>query len=199
MGIATRSGLYTFEDFCWHVKDGQKADLIDGVIYMASPESTEGNKLFVWLLRLMGDFVEERDLGDVYGSRVAFRLAERQSPEPDIAFVCKDRLHLIRPGHVDGPPDLAIEIVSPDSVDRDCVAKREQYRRARVPEYWIVDEMEQRVTLLRLTAGGAYREVGPRKGVLSSQVLPGFWLRPEWLWQDPRPKMAAVLAELLKE
>jgi Uma2 family endonuclease len=199
MSIATRSGVYTFEDFCCLVKDGQKADLIDGVIYMASPESTEANDLFGWLFRLMGDFVEERDLGKVYGSRVAFRLAERQSPEPDIAFMRKERLHLVQRGHVDGPPDLAVEIVSPDSVERDYVAKREQYRQARVPEYWIVDEMERRVTLLRLTAGGAYREVGPRKGVLSSQALPGFWLRPEWLWQDPRPKKAAVLAELLKE
>jgi Uma2 family endonuclease len=152
MNTATRPGVYTFEDFCWLVKDGQKADLINGVIYMASPDNWDANKLFVWLLRLLGDFVEERDLGEVCGSRVVFRLSEKESPEPDIGFVRKARLHLVQRGFVDGPPDLAIEIVSPESVDRDYGAKREQYRWARVPEYWIVDEVEQRFTLLRLTA-----------------------------------------------
>src|SRR5262249_30797584 len=94
MSTVARSGTYTFEDFCLLVGEGQKADLIDGVIYMASPENTDANDLFVWLIRLMGDFVEVKELGKVYGSRVAFRLGEGQGPEPDIAFVRKDRLHL---------------------------------------------------------------------------------------------------------
>ena len=49
----------------------------------------------------------------------------------------------------------------------------------------------------RLDAGGKYKDVRPRKGVLRSEVLPGFWLRPEWLWQEPRPRKTDVLAELL--
>jgi Uma2 family endonuclease len=199
MSVGTKGMVYTFEDFCLRVPEDQKADLIDGVIYMASPENTDANKLFLWLAGLIGDFVEERDLGEVFGSRVAFRLGEKQGPEPDVAFVRKDRLHLVQRGFVDGPPDLAVEIVSPDSVERDYEKKREQYRKARVPEYWIVDEIEERVTVLRLTSVGAYREVRPRKGVLHSQALPGFWLRPEWLWQQPRPRKSAVLAEILGE
>ncbi len=198
MGAATNGKLLTFEDFCLLIKDGEKGDLIDGVIYMSSPDNTDAGDLFGWLFRLMGDFVEERELGKVFGLRVAFRLAEKQGPEPDIAFVRTDRLHLVKRGYVEGAPDLAVEIVSPDSIERDYVKKREQYRQAGVPEYWIVDEMEERITLLKRTASGAYREVKPRKGVLHSQALPGFWLRPEWLWQKPRPKKTIVLAEILK-
>ena len=198
MGTTTKNGTITFEDFCLIIKDGEKADLINGVIYMASPDNTDVDDLFMWLGRLMGDFVEERELGRVFGSRVAFRLDKPQGPEPDIAFVRTDRLHLVKRGYVEGAPDLAVEIVSPDSVERDYVLKREQYRQAGVAEYWIVDEMDQRVTLLRLTAAGAYREAKPRKGLLHSQVLPGFWLRPQWLWQQPRPKKTTVLAEILK-
>jgi hypothetical protein len=41
--------------------------------------------------------------------------------------------------------------------------------------------------LLRLNRSGRYREVRPRGGVLPSQVLPGFYLRPEWCWQDELP------------
>jgi Uma2 family endonuclease len=151
------------------------------------------------LLGVMDGFAEERELGQVYGSRVAFRLAALHGPEPDIAFVRTKRLNLVQRGFVDGPPDLALEIVSPDSVERDYVRKREQYRQAGVKEYWIVDEMEQRVVLLRRNASGSYREVKPRLGVLHSKALPGFWLRPEWLWQEPRPKKRKVLAEIFKE
>lgn len=198
MGAETNGKQYTFEDFCFLIKDGEKGDLIDGVIYMSSPDNTEANSIFMWLGRLIGAFVEEHELGEVYGSRVAFRLGETQGPEPDIAFVRKDRLHIVERGHVNGPPDLAVEIVSPDSIERDYVRKREQYRQAGVPEYWIVDELEQRVVLLKRSASGAYREIKPRKGALHSQVLPGFWLRPEWLWQEPRPKTRMILAEILK-
>jgi Uma2 family endonuclease len=198
MGTATSVAKYTFEDFCRIIKEDEKADLIDGVIYMSSPENTDDNTLLIWLLRLIADFVEERELGQVFVSRVAFRLEESHGPEPDIAFVRTDRLHIVKRGFVEGAPDLAIEIVSPDSVERDYIHKREQYRQAGVPEYWIVDEMQQRVVLLKRSTSGAYRETKPRKGVLHSQVLSGFWLRPEWLWQEPRPKKTMILAEILK-
>lgn len=194
---AARKKPFTFDDFCFLVREDQKADLIDGVIYMASPENTDANELFVWLLSLIHDFVEANDLGKVYGSRVAFRLGETNGPEPDIAFVATKSLHRVQRGRVEGPPDLAIEIVSPDSVERDYEKKRRQYQDAGVPEYWIVDELEEKVTLLRLDRRGEYREVRPRGGELHSKVLPGFWLRPGWLWQDPRPKKTKVLAEIL--
>jgi Uma2 family endonuclease len=199
--MATTTGVegYTFEEFCLLSKDGEKADLIDGVIHVASPENTDAARLATWLGGLIDLFVETHDLGQVFVSpRVAFRLAPRQAPEPDLAFVRKGRLRRVRRGYVDGPPDVAVEIVSPDSVERDYVHKREQYRRARVPEYWIIDEMLERVTWLRLNAAGAYRGVRPRDGVLHSRALPGFWLRPDWLWQEPRPKKADVLAEILR-
>jgi Uma2 family endonuclease len=197
MATATRAGSRTFEEFLLLVKEGEKADLIDGVIHMASPDNTDANDLFIWLVRLLGDLVELKDLGKLYGSRVAFRLGERGGPEPDVAFVRKDRLHLVQQGYVDGPPDLALEIVSPESVERDYEAKRKQYQDAGIAEYWIVDEMLQKVTLLRLGASGRYREIRPKKGELHSEVLAGFWLRPDWLWQEPRPKKSDVLAQIL--
>jgi Uma2 family endonuclease len=197
MRTATAVGPYTFDDFCALVKDGDKADLIDGVIYMASPENTDANLLFVWLIGIVDLFVEAIDAGRVFGSRVALRLDMINGPEPDIAFIRKRRLSLVKRGHIAGPADLVMEIVSPESIERDYEKKRRQYEQARIPEYWIVDELTEMVTLLRLGPGGKYREVKPRKGELQSRVLPGFWIRPEWLWQSPRPKKTAVLAQLL--
>jgi Uma2 family endonuclease len=195
--LLTRSGPITFEEFCAIIREDQKADLIDGVIYMASPESTEANDLFGWLFSLMHTYAAEKNLGRVFAERVAFRLGERQGPEPDIAFVRVEHADRIHRGHVVGPPDLAIEIVSPESAERDYVRKRQQYQQAKVPEYWIIDEEMGTVLLLRLDKRGRFREVHPRKGRLSSQVFDGFWLEVNWLWQQPRPRMLQVLQLLL--
>lgn len=187
MGAATRSKYYTFDDFCFLVKDGQKGDLINGVIYMASPENTGANDLFFWFGTIMRLFARARRLGTVLGNRVALRLDNRNGPEPDILFVHKDRLYRVKRNHIDGAADLVVEIVSPDSVERDYVLKRGLYETMGILEYWIVDEMREKVTLLRLGANGKYREVRPRKGELHSKAMAGFWVRPEWFWQHPLP------------
>lgn len=142
-------------------------------------------------------YAEQKKLGKVFVSRVAFRLDEKNGPEPDMAFVRAEHLHRVQRGRVDGPPDLAVEIVSPDSLDRDYGKKRDQYERFGVEEYWIVDELEERVTLLHLGADGRYREIPPEEGFLRSRVLPGFQLRPEWFWQSPRPGEWDLLNQML--
>jgi Uma2 family endonuclease len=197
MATEVQAEPITFEEFCELVRDDQKADLINGVIYMASPDNTDANELFMWLGGLMYDFAQEKSLGRVFGSRVAFRIDKTNGPEPDIAFVAKEREHLIKRGRVEGGPDLAVEIVSPDSVERDYEAKRAQYEQAGVREYWILDELKKRVTLLRLGRKGKYRAVRPKGDSLHSEVLPGFWLLRQWLWQTPLPKKSEVLKQIL--
>lgn len=197
MRAARKTNTTSFDEFCFLIKEDQKADLIDGVIYMASPENTEANRLFFWLGGLLNLFVETLDLGEVFGSRVALRLDKKNGPEPDILFMRKARLHLVRRGHIAGHADLAMEIVSPDSVQRDYLTKRQQYEQAGIREYWIIDEITKKVLLLRLGPNGEYREVRPKNGVLYSRVVPGFSLRPEWLWQQPRPKLLKIVNKLL--
>jgi len=194
--LAERTGPHTYEDFCWMIREDQKADLINGVIYMASPENTDANELFGWLFTVMNLFVRRNKLGQIYGSRVALRLADKHGPEPDLAFVRTENLERVARGGIEGPADLAVEIVSPDSVERDYYLKRELYEEYGIPEYWIIDEMDLSVTQLRLKQR-KYREVRPQKGEIHSQILTGFWLRPEWLWQAPRPDEIETLETIL--
>ncbi len=199
MGAKTHAGHYTYEDFCALVRDDQKADLIDGVIYMASPDNTDANDLFVWLITVIHGYVERKELGRVFGSRVACRLDDRNAPEPDILFVRNEHADRILRGGVEGSPDLAIEIVSPESVKRDYKKKRQQYQRAGIPEYWIIDDEKKTVLLLRLSAHGRYRQVQPRRGIFHSEILHGFRLDPNWLWQEPRPFAVDIAQQLLAE
>lgn len=194
--LAERTGPHTYEDFCTLVREDQKADLINGVIYMASPENTDANDLVGWLFMVMRGYARRKKLGRVFVSRVALRLDDKHGPEPDIVFVRTEHLNRVHRGGVEGPADLAVEFVSPDSVERDYYLKRELYEQYGIPEYWIIDEMDQSVTLLRLKQG-KYREVRPKKGELHSEILTGFWMRPEWLWQGPLPDEIETLEQIL--
>ncbi len=120
---------------------------------MASPENPEANDLFGWLFTIVRLYVRRKKLGRIFGSRVAFKLSDEHGPEPDIAFVRTENLHRVKSGHVEGAADLAVEIVSPESVDRDYYQKRELYEEFGIPEYWIIDEMDESVMLLRLKQG----------------------------------------------
>jgi Uma2 family endonuclease len=197
MNLIPKSSRRTFGDFLALVNDGEKADLIDGVVYKASPDNVRADQVFGWLHALLTFFVAARDLGRVYGSRRAFRLDDLGGPEPDGAFVRKDRLGQNQWGFFDGPPDLAVEIVSPDSAERDYKQKRKQYQKARVPEYWIVAPEQEQMTLLHLGKKGKYQVTVRKRGFVRSRAVKGFWLRAEWLWQDNLPDPNAVLKEIL--
>lgn len=77
-----RKGPLCFDEFLDLVPDERKADLLDGVIYLASPEYPEANKLLVWLCTITGLFVERKALGDISLSGVAYRLDLQNGPSP---------------------------------------------------------------------------------------------------------------------
>ena len=110
-------------------------------------------------------------------------------------FVARERSGLVHRTYLDGPPDLVVEIVSPDSVARDYREKYLDYQAAGVREYWIVDPLSQTLEASRLE-DAAYRPIAEADGRVSSAVLPGFFLRPEWLWRQPLPKVRDVLRDL---
>lgn len=196
MVVRRRVGIYSFTDFLELIREDQKADLLDGAIHMASPEGIEHNQLVVWLSMVLGPCVEERRLGRLFVNRVAFRLTKDSAPEPDVAVVVTARLGQLRSGYVDGPPDLAIEIVSPDSVERDYAHKRELYERHGVGEYWIIDPAERTAAFL-LREGDRLIEAKPADGTFTSRVLAGLRLEIAWLFQSPLPPTRAVVDQLL--
>jgi len=93
--LSPDSDLVTVEEFYCLVPDGQKADLIDGVIYLASPDTRRSDRLGGFIKFLMQGYAAVQGLGEVYGSRFAFELSQFRAPEPDAAFVRTERLHLV--------------------------------------------------------------------------------------------------------
>jgi len=163
---------------------------------MASPESTEHNKLLLWSAAILEAYVGRLRLGEIFINRVCFRLSDDDAPEPDIGFVRASRWSIVRPTFVAGAPDLAVEIVSAESEQRDYQLKRHLYERAGVKEYWILDPDDERTTfLVRGPRGFAQAKlVG---GVFASRVVKGFRLDTRWLWQRPRPDTLSIIREVI--
>ena len=196
---AIAADLVTVGEFRRLVRDDEKADLIDGVIYRGSPESRRHNEILGFLHSLVSGYTVERALGKVYFSRFAFELTEYNSPEPDLAFVRKARAQLIRDSAMEGGPDIAAEIVSRESRRRDYVDKKALYRKAGVKEYWIIDNLRGRVEFHRLRRRRYEFARLEQNRIFRSKALKGFWIDVDWLLSDPLPsahqKLAGILAD----
>lgn len=96
---------------------------------------------------------------------------------------------------LDGAADLVVEVVSPESVERDSVQKFAEYEAAGIREYWLIDYTNQTAIFYQLGEKGQYQAAEITDGVFRSTVLPGFFIRENWLWQE-RPQTFEALREL---
>ena len=175
------------------------AEWVDGEVIIISPVNTRHGKLFYFLFRLFGDFVEEHELGELYAEPVQIRFARlRRRRAPDFFFVSAARLKTIKEQHIEGGPDLIVEIVSPDSQSRDRREKYLEYESMGVREYWIVDPINETVEAYALGRNRKFTLIEEEQAVIHSIVLPRFYLKPEWLWQSRRPKVSRLLREMAR-
>jgi Uma2 family endonuclease len=148
----------------------------DGVLEVLPVPTTSHQLLVAYLYGVLLAFARGRDLGTVLFAPLRVRLWRRKFREPDIVFMRKQHTGRIHEEYWD-QADLVMEVVSNDDEDRrrDLETKRREYARAGIPEYWIVDPREGRITVLRLT-GKRYTVHGafPRGTAASSYLLPGF-------------------------
>ena len=146
-----RQGEYTVEDY-YALPDEQRAELIDGRMYMMAPPSRKHQRISTRLVSIIDRYIEEhKGKCEVYAAPFAVYLDERSNTyvEPDISVICD-------PDKLDdrgckGAPDWIIEIVSPASKKMDYLLKLLKYRSAGVKEYWIVDPEKNRVIVYNFT------------------------------------------------
>ncbi len=141
--------LYTIDDI-YALPDGQRAELINGQMFMMAPPGRIHQKLLMELSATIRNYI--RDSGgscEVYPAPFAvFLNADDQTyVEPDISVIC-DKNRLTDKG-CNGAPDFIIEIVSPGSRRMDYSTKNALYSDAGVREYWIVDPEKERTTIYR--------------------------------------------------
>ncbi len=182
----------------WALANRVRAEWVEGEVIVMAPGNIDHQDLMGWLYRLLADFVEQRDLGKaIFDCFTRLSKPRPQIRVPDVLFIEKARLaELVKTGQpVQGSPDLVMEIVSADSAARDWREKYAVYQAAGVREYWIIDPANRILEAYELDAAG-FRKLDERDGKVMSVVVPGWYLQPQWLWQQPRPLVMNLLAEL---
>ena len=85
-------------------------------------------------------FAKTEKLGQVYVSPIDVILPDLANPvQPDIIFITKSRLAIVKENVIEGVPDLIVEVLSPSNPHHDRRTKYRLYEEAGVKEYWIVD------------------------------------------------------------
>lgn len=186
----------TFEEFLAWCDEDTWAEWENGEVIMLSPASRRHENISDFLVAVLRIFAETRGLGEVISAPFPMRTGpDLPVREPDILFVAKENLERLKDTHLEGPADLVVEITSPESAERDRGKKFYEYEKGGVREYWLIDPDREEAEFYRLVSG-RYRLIYPEGGIYRSEVLPGFWLRVDWLWQDPLPPVLSVLREL---
>ncbi len=143
---------------------------------MAPAPRTKHQRTSMNLGASMHQHVSQYGLGEVYDAPIDVILPGLAGPvQPDVLFIARERLDIVKEDFIEGPPDLIVEILSPSNWLTDRRAKFRIYAQAGVREYWIVDTDARTVEVFVLR-GGSYAlvgKVGPGE-TLRSEVVAGF-------------------------
>lgn len=184
----------TFEEYLASGDEPTMSEWVDGEVIFMSPAAERHQELMLFFAQALGLYVQVHNLGRIILPPFAMKLeAARRGREPDLIFVSRERAHLIQRTYLDGPADLAVEIVSPESVERDREEKFAEYEAAGIREYWLIDPDRETAEFYELGADGRYRAANTEtEGVYRSKVVEGFFVRVAWLWQTPSPTLDAL-------
>lgn len=139
--------IYTLENI-YALPEGQRAELIDGQMYMMAPPNTRHQSLVSELTVTIGSYIRSHSGNcKVFPAPFAVFLNkdDLNYVEPDIAVIC-DKEKITEKG-CNGAPDWIIEVVSPSTSRMDYGIKLFKYRSAGVREYWIVNPKTRTVNL----------------------------------------------------
>lgn len=153
-----KSHHYTAADYMTWQGD-ERYELIDGEAYLMAPapvvahQRLTGNIYFNLRLCLQAKQGGGGNCEcEVFDAPIDVRLAPDTVVQPDVVLVC-DPAKLANGKHVDGAPDLAVEVVSPSTGRMDRQVKRDLYERCSVPHYWLADPMTLTLEWYRLETG----------------------------------------------
>lgn len=189
-----RNGHYiTFDEYLEMDIEGVYLEWVDGIVIGFMANNLQHQEIIGFLLTTMKLFAEVHDAGRVVQAGYAMKLEKlKRGREPDLVFVSKANAAILKHKYLDGAADIAVEVVSPESTERDRETKFKEYEKAGIIEYWLIDPQERRADFYRLNEDGFYQAVETIDGVFQSPSLKGFFLRVEWLWEKQSPTLAAL-------
>jgi Uma2 family endonuclease len=138
--LVLRSLDATWDYARWEVlpDDGNRYEVIDGVLYMTTAPSNFHQWIVTRLLRFVGIPLEDQALAYTFTAPIGVLMPGCDPVQPDIVVVRRERAAMIADRRIRGAPDLIAEVLSPGNAEQDTLTKRGAFARAGVPEYWVV-------------------------------------------------------------
>jgi len=180
-------GAWTYADYLRLPDDGNRYEIIGGVLYVANAPTPEHQYTVTELIFYLRQYVSVHKLGIVFTAPIEVHLTETTKPvQPDVLFVTKEQQPPPGQGFIQGAPALIVEVVSPTSIRRDRKTKFDVYEEAGVAEYWIVDPRTRSVEVYTWS-NGEYALFGQfiEKELVQSQLLPGLSIPNNLLFYPP--------------
>ncbi len=168
--MSTRT-LMTAAEFERLPDDGNQHELDEGELIVMPPPMLRHGQIQALLAHLLRGFVAERKLGLV-ATECGFRLSDETVRGPDVVFLRQERLSLLDFHHYStAPPDLVVEILSPDVNARQFNRRIGQYLTSGVHTLWVLDPDSETVNIYQK---GGVRMLGPDDTIDAPELLPGF-------------------------
>jgi Uma2 family endonuclease len=177
----------TYADLLALPEDGKLHEIIDGEHYVTASPTLRHQRVLGNLFFIIQSFVRAHRLGLVVFAPLDVFLSDIDVLEPDLLFVGRARLAQIEERVVRGAPDLAVEVISPSTRERDLTIKRQVYRQFGVGEYWIVDPVGETIEIFRggdtwfRAAESLSRAAGPQ--TFTSPLFPGLVLSLDQIFE----------------
>ncbi len=151
-------GQWTYADWETLPDDGNRYEVIEGILYMSTAPSYFHQWIIKRLYRFWGIRVEEQGLAYTDLAPIGVIMPGCDPVQPDFVVVLASRASIIQDRRIRGVPDLIVEVMSPGNPDFDKDVKLNAYARCGVPEYAIIDPAEKTLSLYPLEKPGQYYE-----------------------------------------
>jgi Uma2 family endonuclease len=194
----TKFDLDDFLALCEEVAYQQRAELIDGIVFVPDALWSDHIDLESSVTVCMGQYADVTP--GCQSGRNATCVMLAQSPRPDLYLRIGEEYggnSRLNRGVLEGAPELVAEICA-TSTEIDFGPKLELYMRAGVREYITFETLPPRRIVWRILVDGIYHQILPdASGIIRSHCFPGLWLDTEALWAgDGIRKQATVRAGL---
>ena len=191
-----RLSRHEFERRYAESPDIKKAELIEGVVYVASPLRFQRHaephaKLMIWL----GNY-------QIYTPRIklgiepTIRLDQDNEPQPDGVLLIDESLggksRITDDDYIEGAPELVAEIAA-SSAAYDLYDKKKAYKRNGIQEYIVWQSLENKLDWFQLYDSEYILLQPDTEGIIKSQVMPGLWLSVTALLAGDMVKVLEVL------
>src|SRR6266566_8559280 len=152
-------GSWTYDEYAALPDDGQRYEIVNGVLVMAPAPSPEHQAIVLEIASYLRIHIKLASLGRVFPAPIDVDLGPKNVFQPDVVVVLNTHLDRVAEKKIVGAPDLVVEVASPSTAAYDRLTKYDIYARSGVAEYWIVKPTSRTVEVLVLE-NREYRSLG---------------------------------------